>query len=185
MFLQCFRNDIDDHLDAMQTDLESLKELLRSDSYSLDTNTLIGVRILFSFFSTYTIAILYYVHAMHSDWLIENSIHDSNKNKRIPNRGYLMCRIYGRVRAHIHNHTPPTLNVNNINIGFVRLVDWSKSRLQSMCLNRVCCLVLYTHICAPIPTFWRPVYCTQAGTVLLWLLIKHLNSFYHYVSGRW
>ncbi|XP_053620354.1 heat shock factor protein isoform X7 [Plodia interpunctella] len=36
------RNDIDDHLDTMQSDLESLRELLRSDSYSLDTNTLMG-----------------------------------------------------------------------------------------------------------------------------------------------
>ncbi|XP_022822200.1 heat shock factor protein isoform X2 [Spodoptera litura] len=36
------RNDIDDHLDAMQTDLESLRELLRSDSYTFDTNTLLG-----------------------------------------------------------------------------------------------------------------------------------------------
>ncbi|XP_053620339.1 heat shock factor protein isoform X5 [Plodia interpunctella] len=37
------RNDIDDHLDTMQSDLESLRELLRSDSYSLDTNTLMGL----------------------------------------------------------------------------------------------------------------------------------------------
>ncbi|XP_039759665.1 heat shock factor protein isoform X4 [Pararge aegeria] len=36
-------NDIDDHLDTMQTDLESLRELLRSDTYSLDTNTLLGI----------------------------------------------------------------------------------------------------------------------------------------------
>ncbi|XP_045527941.1 heat shock factor protein isoform X2 [Pieris brassicae] len=36
------KNDIDDHLDSMQTDLESLRELLRSDSYSFDTNTLLG-----------------------------------------------------------------------------------------------------------------------------------------------
>ncbi|XP_045501330.1 heat shock factor protein isoform X5 [Colias croceus] len=36
------KNDIDDHLDSMQTDLESLRELLRSDTYSLDTNTLLG-----------------------------------------------------------------------------------------------------------------------------------------------
>ncbi|XP_022118828.1 heat shock transcription factor isoform X5 [Pieris rapae] len=36
------KNDIDDHLDTMQTDLESLRELLRSDSYSFDTNTLLG-----------------------------------------------------------------------------------------------------------------------------------------------
>ncbi|XP_041975866.1 heat shock factor protein isoform X2 [Aricia agestis] len=36
------KNDIDDHLDTMQTDLDSLRELLRSDSYSLDTNTLLG-----------------------------------------------------------------------------------------------------------------------------------------------
>nr|BAG07219.1 heat shock transcription factor [Mamestra brassicae] len=37
------KNDIDDHLDAMQTDLESLRELLRSDSYAFDTNTLLGL----------------------------------------------------------------------------------------------------------------------------------------------
>ncbi|XP_050346092.1 heat shock factor protein isoform X6 [Nymphalis io] len=36
-------NDIDDHLDTMQTDLESLRELLRGDTYSLDTNTLLGL----------------------------------------------------------------------------------------------------------------------------------------------
>ncbi|PZC79113.1 hypothetical protein B5X24_HaOG216802 [Helicoverpa armigera] len=36
------KNDIDDHLDAMQTDLESLRDLLRSDSYAFDTNTLLG-----------------------------------------------------------------------------------------------------------------------------------------------
>ncbi|GBP85553.1 Heat shock factor protein [Eumeta japonica] len=39
------KNDIDDHLDTMQTDLESLRELLRSDTYALDANTLLGVRI--------------------------------------------------------------------------------------------------------------------------------------------
>nr|XP_034835678.1 heat shock factor protein isoform X2 [Maniola hyperantus] len=37
------KNDIDDHLDTMQTDLDSLRELLRSDTYSLDTNTLLGI----------------------------------------------------------------------------------------------------------------------------------------------
>ncbi|KAL4712650.1 hypothetical protein ACJJTC_007947 [Scirpophaga incertulas] len=37
------KDDIDDHLDCMQSDLESLRELLRSDSYSLDTNTLMGL----------------------------------------------------------------------------------------------------------------------------------------------
>uniref|UniRef100_A0A2A4JYD3 HSF-type DNA-binding domain-containing protein n=1 Tax=Heliothis virescens TaxID=7102 RepID=A0A2A4JYD3_HELVI len=37
------KNDIDDHLDAMQTDLESLRDLLRSDSYAFDTNTLLGL----------------------------------------------------------------------------------------------------------------------------------------------
>ncbi|XP_047530409.1 heat shock factor protein isoform X5 [Vanessa atalanta] len=36
-------NDIDDHLDTMQTDLDSLRELLRGDTYSLDTNTLLGL----------------------------------------------------------------------------------------------------------------------------------------------
>ncbi|XP_073958307.1 heat shock factor protein-like isoform X6 [Choristoneura fumiferana] len=37
------KTDIDDHLDSMQTDIESLRELLRSDSYALDTNTLMGM----------------------------------------------------------------------------------------------------------------------------------------------
>ncbi|XP_031769219.1 heat shock factor protein isoform X5 [Galleria mellonella] len=37
------RDDIDDHLDTMQSDLESLRELLRGDGYSLDTNTLMGL----------------------------------------------------------------------------------------------------------------------------------------------
>ncbi|XP_047530385.1 heat shock factor protein isoform X2 [Vanessa atalanta] len=37
------KNDIDDHLDTMQTDLDSLRELLRGDTYSLDTNTLLGL----------------------------------------------------------------------------------------------------------------------------------------------
>ncbi|XP_047985519.1 zinc finger protein 423 homolog isoform X4 [Leguminivora glycinivorella] len=37
------KNDIDDHLDSMQTDIESLRELLRNDSYALDTNTLMGI----------------------------------------------------------------------------------------------------------------------------------------------
>lgn len=37
------KNDIDDHLDTMQTDLDSLRELLRGDTYSLDTNTLLGI----------------------------------------------------------------------------------------------------------------------------------------------
>ncbi|XP_059050900.1 heat shock factor protein isoform X7 [Achroia grisella] len=37
------RDDIDDHLDTMQSDLESLRELLRGDGYSLDTNTLLGL----------------------------------------------------------------------------------------------------------------------------------------------
>ncbi|KAM3967709.1 heat shock factor isoform 2-T2 [Aphomia sociella] len=37
------KNDIDDHLDSMQTDLESLRDLLRSDTYSFDTNTLMGL----------------------------------------------------------------------------------------------------------------------------------------------
>ncbi|XP_050681292.1 heat shock factor protein isoform X5 [Leptidea sinapis] len=36
-------NDIDDHLDTMQTDLDSIRDLLRSDSYSLDSNTLLGL----------------------------------------------------------------------------------------------------------------------------------------------
>ncbi|XP_049879080.1 heat shock factor protein isoform X8 [Pectinophora gossypiella] len=36
------KGDIDDHLDSMQTDLDSLREMLRSDAYALDTNTLMG-----------------------------------------------------------------------------------------------------------------------------------------------
>nr|WCC72135.1 heat shock transcription factor 1 [Chilo suppressalis] len=37
------KNDIDDHLENMQSDLDSLRELLRTDSYALDTNTLMGL----------------------------------------------------------------------------------------------------------------------------------------------
>ncbi|XP_049879097.1 heat shock factor protein isoform X9 [Pectinophora gossypiella] len=37
------KGDIDDHLDSMQTDLDSLREMLRSDAYALDTNTLMGL----------------------------------------------------------------------------------------------------------------------------------------------
>lgn len=36
------KGDLDDHLDTMQSDLDSLRELLRGDNYSLDTNTLYG-----------------------------------------------------------------------------------------------------------------------------------------------
>ncbi|XP_026320377.1 heat shock factor protein isoform X6 [Hyposmocoma kahamanoa] len=37
------KGDIDDHLDSMQTDLDSLRELLRTDSYTFDPSTLIGL----------------------------------------------------------------------------------------------------------------------------------------------
>lgn len=38
-----FREQIHQHLDTVQGDLESLKELLSGDNYSLDTNALLGV----------------------------------------------------------------------------------------------------------------------------------------------
>ncbi|KAI5640591.1 HSF-type DNA-binding domain-containing protein [Phthorimaea operculella] len=37
------KGEIDDHLENMQTDLDSLREMLRNDSYALDTNTLMGL----------------------------------------------------------------------------------------------------------------------------------------------
>lgn len=37
------KGDLDDHLDTMQSDLDSLRELLRGDNYSLDANTLYGL----------------------------------------------------------------------------------------------------------------------------------------------
>lgn len=36
---------MDNHVENMQSDLESLKELLRSEGLSLDANTLLGVSI--------------------------------------------------------------------------------------------------------------------------------------------
>lgn len=39
----------------MQTDLESLKELLRGDSYSFDANTLLGVSLLCILFSNWAL----------------------------------------------------------------------------------------------------------------------------------
>uniref|UniRef100_A0A0K8VNL3 Heat shock factor protein n=2 Tax=Bactrocera latifrons TaxID=174628 RepID=A0A0K8VNL3_BACLA len=36
------RDEVNDHLDNVQDELESLKDLLRSDGYSLDANTLLG-----------------------------------------------------------------------------------------------------------------------------------------------
>ncbi|XP_011205998.2 heat shock factor protein isoform X2 [Bactrocera dorsalis] len=37
------RDEVNDHLDNVQDELESLKDLLRSDGYSLDANTLLGL----------------------------------------------------------------------------------------------------------------------------------------------
>lgn len=41
----CYNSSVDyqNHLDNVQNDLECLKDLLRTDSLSLDTNTLLGV----------------------------------------------------------------------------------------------------------------------------------------------
>lgn len=38
-----FSSEVSGHLEIMQDELESLKDLLRSDVYSLDHNTLLGV----------------------------------------------------------------------------------------------------------------------------------------------
>lgn len=41
-----FRSEMDSHLDSVQSDLESLKELLQCEGISLDANALLGVSIL-------------------------------------------------------------------------------------------------------------------------------------------
>lgn len=41
--LHPFSSEVSGHLEIMQDELESLKDLLRSDVYSLDHNTLLGV----------------------------------------------------------------------------------------------------------------------------------------------
>ncbi|XP_049810176.1 heat shock factor protein isoform X4 [Schistocerca nitens] len=41
---QLDREELDSHLDSMQNDLDGLKELLKGEGYSLDANTLLGVR---------------------------------------------------------------------------------------------------------------------------------------------
>lgn len=38
-----FRQDFDQHLDGFQGELDSLKELLKGDGYSLDANQILGV----------------------------------------------------------------------------------------------------------------------------------------------
>nr|XP_036230378.1 heat shock factor protein isoform X2 [Bactrocera oleae] len=40
---EIMRDEVSDHLDNVQDELESLKDLLRSDGYSLDANTLLGL----------------------------------------------------------------------------------------------------------------------------------------------
>lgn len=39
-----FSSDFDNHLGTVQSDLDTLKDMLRSDSYQFDANTLLGVR---------------------------------------------------------------------------------------------------------------------------------------------
>lgn len=39
------REQLNQHLDSVQGDLDSLKEFLRSEDYSLDANALLGVSI--------------------------------------------------------------------------------------------------------------------------------------------
>ena len=39
-------NDYSNHIENVQNDLESLKDLLRNDSYQLDANQLLGVSFL-------------------------------------------------------------------------------------------------------------------------------------------
>lgn len=34
---------MDNHLETMQTELDNLREILRSEGYSIDANTLLGV----------------------------------------------------------------------------------------------------------------------------------------------
>jgi hypothetical protein len=39
------RNDIDNHLNNVDTDLDTLKDLLRGEGYQFDANSLLGVSI--------------------------------------------------------------------------------------------------------------------------------------------
>lgn len=41
---------MDNHLETVQTDLENLREILRSEGYSIDANTLLGVILKFLMF---------------------------------------------------------------------------------------------------------------------------------------
>lgn len=37
------RDEVDTHLDTMQSELENLRDILRGEGYSIDANTLLGV----------------------------------------------------------------------------------------------------------------------------------------------
>lgn len=42
-YFYSLRDEVTNHLDNVQDELESLKDLLRTDGYSLDASTLLGV----------------------------------------------------------------------------------------------------------------------------------------------
>lgn len=44
------REQMDNHLEKMQTELENLREILHSEGYSIDANTLLGVILKFLMF---------------------------------------------------------------------------------------------------------------------------------------
>lgn len=44
-----YREEMDNHLESMQTDLENLREILRGEGYSIDANTLLGVNIILKY----------------------------------------------------------------------------------------------------------------------------------------
>lgn len=42
-----YREQMDTHLETIQSDLENLRDILRGDSCSIDANTLLGVNMIF------------------------------------------------------------------------------------------------------------------------------------------
>ncbi|XP_035723602.1 heat shock factor protein 1-like isoform X2 [Vespa mandarinia] len=45
-----YREEMDNHLESMQTELDNLRDILRGEGYSIDANTLLGVNTLFGLF---------------------------------------------------------------------------------------------------------------------------------------
>lgn len=45
------REQMDNHLETMQTDLDNLREILRGEGYTIDANTLLGVNIISKYLS--------------------------------------------------------------------------------------------------------------------------------------